>query len=136
MDFEKFKIKDYKYWTLYLHHKPTTLGRVYLWCKRKNAVDFIQMKTEEKKEFFSAANQVKKALKKLLKPDLFNYVSAGNITQHLHVHIVPRYSTPRKFAQITFKDKDWGKSIRDGQSNLIIPGDTLMRLKEEIKSNL
>jgi len=136
MNFKEFKIKDYKYWTLYLHHQPTTLGRVYLWCRRKDAIDFIEMKAEEKKEFFEVAAQTKKALEKLLDPNLFNYISAGNIAQHLHVHITPRYSAPREFDGITFKDEAWGKNIREGQATLKIPGNTLMELKEAIRKNL
>lgn len=135
IDYEKLKVKEYKYWSIFLHKDQTNIGRTYLWCNRKDIVDFLDMNNEEKEEFFKATKELKDVLTKLFKPDLFNYASLGNDTHHLHVHIIPRYASPREFQGITFEDKRWGHSYRTNQEFKITNG-VLFMIKDEIKKFL
>ena len=50
--YERFKIKDYKHWAVYLHQNQYYLGRMYVWSKRENALDFSEMHQEEREELF------------------------------------------------------------------------------------
>jgi diadenosine tetraphosphate (Ap4A) HIT family hydrolase len=39
------------------------------------------------------------ALRELLRPDKVNLASLGNMTQHLHWHVIPRFADDRHFPQ-------------------------------------
>jgi diadenosine tetraphosphate (Ap4A) HIT family hydrolase len=74
-------------------------------------------------------------LTRLFKPDLFNYASLGNDTHHLHVHVIPRYASPREFQGIAFEDKRWGHSYRTNPE-LKIADEALFRIRDGIKKFL
>lgn len=136
INFEDLKIKEYKYWSLYLNEYQCYLGRVCLAAKRADAIDFIDMTREEREEFFSIAGKVKDALGKLFQPDLMNYASLGNNFNHLHVHLVPRYEKERIFNGITFVDKRWGSNYApyDREFRLTMP--QLNQIKQALASAL
>lgn len=72
MEFEKLEIKDYQYWTLFLHENQCYLGRVVLVAKWEDAIDFIETTTAERQEFFLIGEEILRALKALFQPDLMN----------------------------------------------------------------
>jgi diadenosine tetraphosphate (Ap4A) HIT family hydrolase len=37
-------------------------------------------------------------------PDMMNYLFMGNVTQHAHLHLVPRYKTDPNFGESPFLD--------------------------------
>lgn len=133
--YAEFLIKEYKSWGLYLHSNQNLIGRCYLWCKRVDALDFLEMIDEEREELFKAAKDVKQALVKLFKPDLFNYASLGNETNHLHLHIIPRYASERIFAGVTFNDPRWGHSHRT-IDDFKISKDVFNQIKEQFMQAL
>lgn len=97
MDYEKLKIKSFKYWDLFLHENQCYLGRVFMLLKDESGVnDFLDIKGEVRDEFFLIGDLVKKAFKKLFNPDKMNYAALSNTSPQIHVHIVPRYKEPRE----------------------------------------
>jgi|TARA_B110000037_G_C17003078_1_gene458064 diadenosine tetraphosphate (Ap4A) HIT family hydrolase len=52
--------------------------------------------------------QVEKIIKQYLNPDKINLASLGNITPHLHWHIIPRY-----FEDNHFPDSIWSEKKRN-----------------------
>ncbi len=48
-----------------------------------------------------------KALRKLLRPDKINLASLGNLTPHLHWHVIPRFADDRHFPNSV-----WGEAMR------------------------
>ncbi len=136
--FERFKelpIKEYKHWTLYLHKKQRYLGRVYLWAKREDAVDFMDMNEDEKGELFEIGGKVRNVLNELFRPDLFNYAALGNVATHLHLHIIPRYKNSRGFEGIVFEDGKWGKNYAP-YNDFEISEEILKKLVNVIKQKL
>jgi len=136
MDFEKLKIKEYKYWELYLHDPHYYLGSVYLWAKRNDEVDFLDITEEEKQEFFKIARGVKLALVDLFKVDRFNVANLQNKINHLHVHIIPRYSSARKFNGFKFVDENWGRIFYPYNEKIEVPEEILLRIVEKIRNKL
>ena len=136
MDYNFFKIKEYKYWTLYLQENQCYLGRFYLLSKRIDAIDFIDMNYDERKDFFLIACKVKNVLHKLFRPDLMNYAALGNRFKRLHVHFIPRYKTKREFCNITFIDARWGMNYAPYDKSLFIPQQCLYGIKNLIKNTL
>lgn len=48
-----------------------------------------------------------KALRKLMRPDKINLASLGNLTPHLHWHVIPRFADDRHFPNSV-----WGEALR------------------------
>jgi len=134
-DFEKYKIKDYKYWTIFIHQNQGYLGRCVVWCKRENALDLTDATEEEQKELFLILNELREAVKKIFQSDWFNYSFLGNETRHLHAHFVPRYAKPKVFEGITFEDKLWGHNYKTDHS-FITPEPVLEKIKSLITEAL
>jgi diadenosine tetraphosphate (Ap4A) HIT family hydrolase len=133
--FSKNLIKEYKYWSVYIHQNQSYLGRCIVWCKRKNALDLTDANLKEQKELFSILKKLKKALKKAFNPNWFNYAFLGNETRHLHGHFIPRYKKQKKFMNIIFKDELYGHNYKTNY-NFKIPEEVLNNIKNEIKKYL
>jgi len=134
-DYSKDLIKDYKYWGVYIHKNQGILGRVYVWCKREDALDLPDATPEEQKELFEILQEMEKVLTRCFKPDMFNYAFLGNATHHLHGHILPRYAKPVYFNGQTFVDKNWGHNYRTDPS-FITSSELLETVKQKMKENL
>jgi diadenosine tetraphosphate (Ap4A) HIT family hydrolase len=52
---------------------------------------------------------------------MLNYAFLGNVTHHLHGHIIPRYSRPVEFQGLTFEDKRWGNNYQTDHSFVTPP---------------
>src|SRR4051812_23206229 len=110
IDYERFKIKSYTHWYLYLHESQYFLGRMYIWSLRAGLHDLMDVTDEERAELFEIGREARGALTRLWFPDLFNWASLGNISQQCHVHVIPRYAKLRQFAGFVFKDTRWGQN--------------------------
>lgn len=53
---------------------------------------------------------VETALREVMKPDKINLASLGNMTPHLHWHVVPRYQVDRHFPA-----SHWAPPMREAQ---------------------
>ena len=107
--FEDFRIKDFVYWSVFLHGEQYYLGRSVIRLRR-HVEDLGDLTSEEQKEFFIVARKLRNAIKGLFRADLINYAFLGNVTRHLHCHFIPRYAKPREFLCKTFTDKRWGQN--------------------------
>lgn len=134
-DFSKYKIKDYKYWGVYVHQNQGYLGRCIIWCNRKNALDLADATAEEQKELFIILKELKNASKKAFGSDWFNYAFLGNETKRLHAHFIPRYSSEKQFAGLTFKDERWGHNYRIDHS-FITPDNVIQEVKLKLRKIL
>jgi diadenosine tetraphosphate (Ap4A) HIT family hydrolase len=134
-NFSKYKIKDYKYWSVYIFQSQNYLGRCVIWCKRENAIDLTEATDEERAELFFILNKMKEALKNIFRADWFNYAFLGNETKHLHCHFIPRYASERNFGGVVFKDERWGKNYKTNKG-FVISDELLEKIKIKIKENL
>jgi len=106
-----------------------------LWAKREDAVDFFDMTKKEMEEYFAVGKSTIDAIKEAFNPDLFNYATLGNVTSHLHTHIIPRYKSGRLFCGRSFEDRNLGKNYtpydkKDFDEKILI------NIKLEIKDRL
>lgn len=134
-EFLKYKIKDYKYWSVYIHQNQRYLGRCVIWCNRENALDLTDITKEEEEELFVIVRDLRETLKILFQPDWFNYAFLGNETRHLHGHFIPRYASERKFGGIIFKDERWGHNYQTDY-NFKISEDLIEQIKLKVKKEL
>jgi diadenosine tetraphosphate (Ap4A) HIT family hydrolase len=136
MNHEQLKIKEFKYWDLYLHQNQCYLGRSVIWLKREGVTDLMELPVEEQTELFVIGKQVKEVLTKLFQPDLFNWASLGNITNHLHLHVIPRYKRVRNFDGTDFIDERWGQNYSPYNKDFILSEKIILEIKNKIASIL
>lgn len=137
MDYEKLKIKSYKYWDLYLHENQCYLGRVFVQLKdEKEVEDFLDIQGQVREELFQIGQNVKKALKTLFKPDNMNYAALSNTSPVIHMHIIPRYKETREFNAVTFKDTRWGQNYAPYDRSFVIEESTLFKIRDALKGQL
>ncbi|HRY76970.1 MAG TPA: HIT domain-containing protein [Candidatus Paceibacterota bacterium] len=134
-EFEKYKLKDYKYWTIFIHQNQGYLGRCVIWCKRENALDLPDATPEEQKELFAVLNELRGAVQKAFQPDWLNYSFLGNETRHLHCHFVPRYANPKTFEGTIFKDELYGHNYKTDHS-FSVSAEVVEKIRLRIKEAL
>jgi diadenosine tetraphosphate (Ap4A) HIT family hydrolase len=135
-DFQRLKIAEFKHWEVYLHGNQYFLGRVYIWAKRGDSLDLMAITLEEREELFEVGDLVKNALSDLFKPDIINYAALGNITPHMHLHVIPRYSSPREFDGVNFVDGRWGKNYAPYDYDFVVSESTLIKIRDYLKERL
>jgi len=131
-DFEKYLISEDQYWKVYLNPNQAYLGRGLIKLKR-HSEDLFDIDSNEQQELFDFGTRYRNAVNELFTPDMFNYVSAGNRMPHLHIHIVPRYSSEREFHGITFNDNKWTDTY-DPSEKMDLSEDIIKNILESIKS--
>lgn len=130
-DFSNNIVKDYVFWTVYIHENQGYLGRCVLWCKRDEALDLCDATKEEVDELMTIIKELKAALTTCFQPDWFNYSFLGNEMRHLHGHLVPRYEQPREHLGTTFEDIHFGHNFRIDH-DFMTPTELLQSVKMKI----
>ena len=136
MDYKQFKIKEFRFWVVYLHTSQYFLGRVYIWSRRQGLVDLMDITMEEREELFEIGRLLKNVLGEIFHPDLFNWASLGNLSAQCHVHLIPRYATIRNFAGIVFEDGRWGKNYAPYDYEFKVSDAILFQIRDTIKKKL
>jgi len=130
-DFQKDLVKEYKFWSVYVHRNQDYLGRCVVWCKRDNALDLADSNLDEQKELFLILKELREAAKRVFNPDWFNYSFLGNEVRHLHGHFVPRYAKSKTFMGTVFKDKLYGHNWKTNHA-FVTPEVILKSVKNKL----
>lgn len=141
MDYGLLKIKSYKYWDVYLHENQCYLGRVFVLLRDKRlgdkeVEDFLAIEGEVRDEFFQIGEKIKSALKTLFKPDKMNYAALSNVSEEIHVHIVPRYQEVREFGGAVFHDARWGKNYAPYDRSFVLDESILFKIRDALKEHI
>ncbi len=113
--YDKFILKEYSHWTLFLHDNQSYLGRAYVWLARESRREKLSaISIDERDELWIILSNYEKALDAIWGPAHMNYAWLGNLFAehggHGHMHIIPRYAVgPIQFNGELFVDQDWGK---------------------------
>ena len=136
MNFEGLLIQEAEFWKIYFHQNQQYLGRCYLWAKRDGLIDLFDTSRLEREELFELGRNLKKTLNTLFQPDLFNYASLGNVSTHLHLHVIPRYKEPKVLGGRVFRDERWGKNYAPYNQKFRVQEQVLQRIKVAIIDEL
>lgn len=74
------------------------------------------------------------AVEELLAPDLFNHAFLMNADRQVHLHVVPRYRSPRTWSSEVFVDEHWGELF--GREERTLGEAELRALAHAIRSHL
>lgn len=133
--FSWLDIKKYKFWKVALRNEQNYLGWCYVILNR-HVEDLMDISKEEQSELFEITKKLRNILQKSFQPDSFNYASLGNVTSHVHLQVIPRYSKSVEFRDLKFTDKNWGRNYSPYDKNFDIPKEEKLLIKEEIQKGL
>jgi diadenosine tetraphosphate (Ap4A) HIT family hydrolase len=94
------------YWRLVLNTNQRFLGACF-WALRRHEEAVVALTPDEWAELHANIQQATEALVVRFQPDHFNYAFLQNQDRHVHMHIYPRYASPRTFEGMAFDDPDY-----------------------------
>lgn len=137
IDYEKYVLKRYKHWTVYLHHNQAYLGRTYIALNRVGNLDpYTNTTPEERNELEVIITELQIALNVLYQPNLCNYANFRNTWPHCHWHVIPRYETARVLDGQKFIDSNWGKNYAPYNRDFQISEEHFSKILKDISDQL
>lgn len=96
---------------------------------KQHVSEMTDLSAPDREHLMATVYAVETAIREAMKPDKINLASLGNLTPHLHWHVIPRYRHDKHFPQPI-----WGAGQRAGQASLV--PDWRTRLGESVRSRL
>lgn len=128
-------LADGTFWKIGLHPSQVYLGRSVV-LLRRHVEDFFDISEPERTELTEIGISYREALRRLFLPDQLNYAVLGNIVPHVHMHVIPRYATPRDFSGVIFNDANWGKNYAPYDTKFTVPDNVMQGIRTEIRREL
>jgi diadenosine tetraphosphate (Ap4A) HIT family hydrolase len=91
--------------------------------------EMTDLSAADREHLMATVYAVEAAIRETMAPDKINLASLGNLTPHLHWHVIPRYRHDRHYPQPI-----WGAAQREGKSPH--SPDWQKRLKQSVLSRL
>jgi len=82
----------------------------------RHVAEMTDLAREERMRLMDAVFATEAALREVLRPHKINIASLGNVTPHLHWHVVPRHSGDRHYPRAI-----WAEPARSKAARLSIP---------------
>jgi diadenosine tetraphosphate (Ap4A) HIT family hydrolase len=95
----------------------------------KHVKEMTDLVPQDRTHLMVVVFAVEAAIRASLKPDKVNLASLGNLTPHLHWHVIPRHIRDKHFPQPI-----WGAAQRESSSSP--PSDWKNSLIERLRANL
>lgn len=99
-------IFESQFWQLVLNRNQNLLGKCFL-VVRRHIEAVPALKPEEWQDLFTQLSCTTNILLSIFRPDHFNYAFLQNQDRHVHLHVIPRYSSPGTFGSLLFADSDY-----------------------------
>jgi diadenosine tetraphosphate (Ap4A) HIT family hydrolase len=88
---------------------------------REHVRELSDLLPAERQQLLDAVLQVELAVREVMQPDKINLASLGNMTPHLHWHVIPRY-----FDDVHFPNPVWGQAQRTTASEVLAARNALL----------
>lgn len=122
-----------RYWKVVVNRNQNLLGKCFLSLKR-HSENVTKLRSDEWHELHVLLTRTTEALRHAFKPDHFNYVFLQNQDRHVHLHVIPRYTSPREFAGLEFRDAGWPGHYDIQQAARTLTHDQCEELKATLAS--
>jgi diadenosine tetraphosphate (Ap4A) HIT family hydrolase len=96
---------------------------------QQHVKEMTDLSADERSQLMVTVFAVEAAIRETMRPDKINLASFGNLTPHLHWHVIPRYGHDKHFPQPI-----WGAAQREGTTSL--PPDWKVQLIESVRFKL
>ena len=120
-------------WTLAINRNQNLLGKSVLVLNR-HCERVLDLTAEEWANLHPYVARVTAALDSLYAPDSYNLAFLMNLDAHVHLHIVPRYASPRQWRGETYSDPHYGSLF--GTEERSVTEETLEALADAVKGRL
>jgi diadenosine tetraphosphate (Ap4A) HIT family hydrolase len=111
-------IRETPYWRTVVNRNQNLLGKTMIVLSRHEE-PVTRLRVEEWSDLRTEVVWLTERLLALFSPDHFNYAFLQNVDRHVHLHVMPRYSRPRRFAGVEFTDADYPDHYRPGVENRV-----------------
>ena len=101
-------IHDYTHWAVLLRPQQVTLASLVL-VEKSDATSYAGISDAAMAEQKQAVADTQQNLANLFAPEKYNYLMLMMVDPNVHFHVIPRYSTEKTFAGVTFTDTGWPK---------------------------
>ena len=95
----------------------------------KHVSEMTDLTETDRQRLLQVVCAVEKVLRDVLVPDKINLASLGNVTPHLHWHVIPRYRDDPHFPNPV-----WGQKLRSAPH--VLPQDFKAKLRASLKMTL
>jgi diadenosine tetraphosphate (Ap4A) HIT family hydrolase len=99
-------IAESEHWRVVLNRNQNLLGKCFI-VLRRHLESVTQLTSAEWSDLHQQMTRTTEALRLSFHPEHFNYAFLQNQDRHVHLHVIPRYASPRTFADLTFDDPDY-----------------------------
>jgi diadenosine tetraphosphate (Ap4A) HIT family hydrolase len=100
------RIAQTRSWTVLLRPKQPTLGSLVLVC-REPVQAFSDLSVDAFTDLAHVVQGVERMLRQVVDYERINYLMLMMVDPDVHFHVIPRYSTPRRFAEAEYPDAAW-----------------------------
>ena len=92
----------------------------------RHVSELTDLTWDESRLLYETVWNVERAVRSVLKPDKINVASLGNVTPHVHWHVIPRFHNDRHFPRPV-----WAEPLRD-RIERELPADLNAVLKDAV----
>jgi diadenosine tetraphosphate (Ap4A) HIT family hydrolase len=100
------RIAQTRSWTVLLRPRQPTLGSVVLVC-REPVQAFSSLSGEAFADLQRVVQAVERMLREAVDYERINYLMLMMVDPDVHFHVIPRYGSARRFADIDYPDAGW-----------------------------
>lgn len=80
----------------------------------RHVKEMTDLDAEVRQRLMSAVFAAELAVRRVMQPDKINLASFGNMTPHLHWHVIPRFADDKHFP-----NSIWGEALRVGGTHAV-----------------
>lgn len=120
-------------WTAAVNRNQHLLGKSML-VLRRPCTAVVDIEPDEWEALHGEIGRIVTAIDELFAPDQFNFAFLMNVDSQVHLHVIPRYATPRHWNDSDFFDARWGRPFDDEQ--LLLDSAELEQLADAIRTKL
>jgi diadenosine tetraphosphate (Ap4A) HIT family hydrolase len=99
-------LDESEHWRVALNLNQNLLGKTIVVLARHEE-DVASLVPEEWETLHGVVARHIARLRAAFAPDHVNYAFLQNQDRHVHLHVIPRYASPRTVAGVQFDDPDW-----------------------------
>ena len=99
-------IKEWHHWVVLLRPAQVTLGSLIL-AARSDATAYSKLPAAAFAEQAIAVRAIEQALAGFCQYERLNYLMLMMVDPNVHFHVIPRFSQPREWNELSFPDHGW-----------------------------
>lgn len=121
-------------WRLILNRNQNLLGKCF-WALNRHEEQVSELTVDEWGLLHEHIRRTVSALRLMWHADHFNIAFLQNQDKHVHLHIIPRYATPRRIGERVFEDLDYPSHYAVAGPSLGLPANYLLPRDENRLTN-